>query len=215
MTVKQEYTDFLNTYFEGHKIRQPLFYNWESGLRFNLQVGQTNTDEYFEKAINRASSLFEAAFNPTDEVFFILMDYKYKRQKISFSNYCFKQIESLKKEEICYAKAKRLYEYNDRFDIRNVAVLAIQTSRINYRNVIKAIAYTDFPPRKPSLGFLTSKEIYFINIDKKIIFNMYDDRGLDIIASDKKVLLPIYNQYEDWILDYDRELIDQRMKKVI
>jgi len=211
MTVKQECIDFLKTHFEGFKIQQPLFYNWKIGLRFDLQVGETNTDEYFIECVKRASTLFEAAFSPADKVYLILLDFKYKRRRIRFSNYCFKQIKDLNKNEVTYSEIKRLYDSEDRFDIRNQAIVTSSVDRINYKNILTAISHVDFPPRKPSYGFLSSKQVYFININKKLIFNMYDDRGLDIIASDKASLLPIYHMYNNWILDYDRENIDQKM----
>ncbi|MBU3146330.1 DUF3885 domain-containing protein [Clostridium sp. CF012] len=37
-----------------------------------------------------------------------------------------------------------------------------------------------------------------------------DDRGLDIVAHDKNTLMPLYQELNAWILDYDREQIDER-----
>lgn len=42
-----------------------------------------------------------------------------------------------------------------------------------------------------------------------IIFYMYDDRGLDVIAKDKEQLKTVYKDFNTWILDYDRERIDK------
>ncbi|WP_221390351.1 DUF3885 domain-containing protein [Dyadobacter sp. NIV53] len=211
MTIKQECIEFLDANFNGLKIRQPLFYNWDIGLRFDLQVGATDTDEYFIECVRRASALFEAAFSQTDEVYLVLLDFKYKRKKIRFPNYCFKQIKNLQKKEVAYSKIKWFYESEDLADIRNQAIVRLSVDRCNYKNILTAISHVDFPPRKPSYGFLSSKQVFFLNINKKIIFHMYDDRGLDIIASDKATLLPIYDTYNDWILDFDRASIDQNM----
>jgi len=41
---------------------------------------------------------------------------------------------------------------------------------------------------------------------------MYDDRGLDIIASDKDTLSPIYTKHNDWLLDYDRARMEEIFK---
>ena len=70
----------------------------------------------------------------------------------------------------------------------------------------------DFPPRQPRLKFLSDEQIFIINIDKRLIFNMYDDRGLDIIAKDKETLRPLYRKFNDWILDCDREKINRTME---
>lgn len=213
MKRKQEYRQFLNDNFKGLRLRKPLFYSWDFGLRFDLQVGETNTDEYFEEVTRRASTIFQTAFDNSDNVFLVFMDYKYKRRKIRFSNFTFKEVENLQKTEISYSKEFRLYEPDDKFDIRNIAIIKLTADRINNKNILTAIGHTDFPPRKPRLdqnGFLTGKEIYFVNIDKKLIFHMYDDRGLDIISAYKETLRPIYEKHNDWILDYDREQIDKQ-----
>ncbi|GGD36435.1 DUF3885 domain-containing protein [Flavobacterium orientale] len=215
MTTKQEYRKFLNDNFKGLRLRKPLFYSWDFGLRFDLQVGKTDTDEYFQEVTRRASTIFKTAFADSDNLFLVFMDYKYKRRKIRFSNFSFKQINSLEKTEISYSKELQLYEPDDKFDIRNIAIIKLATDRINYKNILKAIGHTDFPSRQPRLdqnGFLTGKEIYFVNIDKKLIFHMYDDRGLDIISADKETLRPIYKKHNDWILDYDREQIDKQFE---
>ena len=214
-TLKQEYRKFLNDNFDGLRLRKPLFYSWTNGLRFDLQVGQTDTDEYFEEVTRRASTLFQAAFDRSDEVFFVFMEYKYKRRKIRFSNFAFSQIDGLEREEVSFTNEYQLYEPTDRFDIRNVAIIKVSANRLNHANIFSAIGHTDFPPRQPRLdenGVFTSKELYLINIDKKLIFHMYDDRGLDIISADKETLGPIYHQHKDWILDYDREAIDKQFK---
>ncbi|QHT67825.1 DUF3885 domain-containing protein [Rhodocytophaga rosea] len=214
-TLKQEYRQFLADNFRGLIIREPLFYNGSYGLRFDLQVGKTNTDQYFTEVVKRASVLFEAIFDSSDNVFFILLDFKWKRRKIRTSNYSFKQIKGVNKSQITFFKVKHLYEPTDRFDLRNMAIIKTTANKISYRNILMAIAHSDFPRRQPRLdnrGILTDKELYFLNIDKQLIFHMYDDRGLDIIASDRNTLQPIYEQFNDWLLDYDRERMDTIFK---
>ena len=215
-TTKQEYRQFLSDNFKGLRLRKPLFYSWNFGLRFDLQVGDTNTDEYFKEVTKRATTIFETAFDKYDKVFLIFIDHKYRRGKIRFSNFVFQQIDNLQKTDVSYSKEKRLYEPNDKFDISNVAIIRTTAQKINYANILTAIGHTDFPPRQPRLdqnGVFTAKEVYFVNIDKKLIFNMYDDRGLDIIATDKETIRPIYIKHNDWILDYDREQIDKQFKE--
>lgn len=73
----------------------------------------------------------------------------------------------------------------------------------------------NFPDRTPRLeknNSSANKEIYFININRSIIFHIYDDRRLEIISTNKEEIRPIYEEYSKWILDYDRDLIDKQMK---
>ena len=211
-TIKQEYRQYLEDKFKGQKISTPLYFNENYGLRFDLEVGETNTEEYFTGVIRRSTLLFEAAFNPDDNVFLIFRDYKWKRRKIRFKNYCFNQISDLKKDEVAYSLIRNVYEKNDIF---NLALLKLKTNRINYKNILTATANTDFPPREPRFRFFSNVEIYFINATKNLIFHMYDDRGLDIIASEARTLKPIYTKYNEWILEANREKIDELMMNII
>ena len=214
-TLKQEYRQFLTDNFETFIFRQPLYFRWKFGLRFNLQVGEAGSDEYFEEVNKRANKIFQSSFAQHEQLFIVFIDFKYKRRKIRLTNYTFKQIKDLKKGEISYSKAIKLYEPNDKFDIRNIALIKLPIDRINYGNILAAIANSDFPPRRPRLdknGVFTNKEIYFINIDKKLIFHMYDDRGLDIISADLETLRPIYKNHNDWILEFNRSEIDKQFE---
>ena len=215
-TTKQAYRQFLSDNFKRLRLRKPLFYSWDFGLRFDLQVGDTNIDEYFKKVTKRATTIFETAFVKSDNVFLIFMDYKYRRRKIRFSNFLFQQIDRLTKTAVSYSKEKRLYEPYDKLDIRNIAIIKTTAQEINCANILTAISHTDFGARQPRLdqnSFFTAKEVYFVNIDKKLIFHMYDDRGLDIIAAEKETIRPIYTKHTDWILDYDREQIDKQFRE--
>lgn len=215
MEIGKRYKQFLDDNFKGLRIRTSLFFNWDNGLRFDLQEGEVDTDEYFEEVFKRSTTLFQAAFNPNDSVFLVIMDYKYKRTKIRSGNFCFRQILGLSAYEIAYLKAYKPYGPNDSLDVRNVAVIKSDIERIDYKNILKAIGNTDFPQRQPRLdknGVFTSKEIFFLNINRKLIFHMYDDRGLDIIASDVEQLRPIYNKYNSWLLDGNREKMDELFK---
>uniref|UniRef100_UPI00403F1FB3 DUF3885 domain-containing protein n=1 Tax=Lysinibacillus sp. Y5S-8 TaxID=3122488 RepID=UPI00403F1FB3 len=54
--------------------------------------------------------------------------------------------------------------------------------------------------------------IYFLNIKKKTIFHVYDDRGCDLLATSPESIRDIYYTYNDWILDYDKDKIDKVFK---
>ncbi|CAM2141561.1 hypothetical protein PT2222_130202 [Paraburkholderia tropica] len=58
---------------------------------------------------------------------------------------------------------------------------------------------------KPSI----SQDIYFINIKKRTIFHLYDDQGCDILAAAAETIRDMYETYNSWILDYDRERINR------
>src|SRR5699024_5356301 len=55
--------------------------------------------------------------------------------------------------------------------------------------------------------------VYLLSPDEKILFYLYDDRGLDVVSKYKRKLYPLYETFNDWILEYDRESIDKIFKR--
>lgn len=47
--------------------------------------------------------------------------------------------------------------------------------------------------------------VFLLYVKEHILYHLYDDRGLDVVAKDKETLRPIYEKYKDWILEYDCE----------
>ncbi|WP_235354788.1 DUF3885 domain-containing protein [Bacillus sp. FSL R5-0432] len=48
-----------------------------------------------------------------------------------------------------------------------------------------------------------------MNVSKKMIFHLYDDRGCDLIAAEPERLRPVYEGLQHWLLDYDRPQMDR------
>ncbi|WP_459768177.1 DUF3885 domain-containing protein [Alkaliphilus crotonatoxidans] len=47
-----------------------------------------------------------------------------------------------------------------------------------------------------------------------IIYHLYDDRGLDLISNNKASLEKLYIKYNSWILDYDRDRINNLFRVI-
>jgi hypothetical protein len=73
-----------------------------------------------------------------------------------------------------------------------------------YGLVFQGIANADHG-RAPAIG----GRVYFFNMRSNVIMHMYDDRGLDVIATNRDALRCLYHEFNPWILDYDRARIDQ------
>ena len=93
-------------------------------------------------------------------------------------------------------------------------MLSCKRSDVRYHRLLSAISYEDYshPTRILKNNYQAGFEIYFVNVTRKMIYHLYDDRGCDVIASKKEDLRPLYLTYNDWILDYDRDQIDQLFK---
>ena len=60
-------------------------------------------------------------------------------------------------------------------------------------------------------NILTSS-VYFVCSNDKVLFHLYDDRGADLCAEKTESILHIYNDLNDYILEYDRKRIDSIFK---
>lgn len=193
--------EFLLRYSFGPVLRKPVFYSWPIGIRFDLQSEYHTSDEaYFREVTRRADTLFQATFQPDDDVLIVYEQPRHKRQRIRSSDYLLRQL-NITKTDAVFQKIANPYSYGSSKWVR--MCLLAKASQIPYHNILAAIGNQDFL-RKPVLD----GEVYFLNENKGIIFHMYDDRGLDIVASTVETIRPIYIAHNALILDYDRKKID-------
>ncbi len=97
----QSFSSFMNSpltrFFQQHATNPPdarlLSYHLPAWIRFDLQGALSPDDAgYFAQVLHRASTLFEAAFDPTDEVLLVYQEPLYKRSRIRSRNYLFRQL---------------------------------------------------------------------------------------------------------------------------
>ncbi|WP_171301218.1 DUF3885 domain-containing protein [Enterococcus cecorum] len=181
----------------------PIFYQAKYGLRFEMGVGDP-TDErfriipiYFEEAIHRALSIYQAT-EPYDILRInVWVDSEHES---GIPNYFTSLGLPEWDESYIETYCSDGYEYQIKacyWDLRKLT--------FNWKKLFHDIVYTDF--KEPH--FLASN-VFFLNTKAEILYHLYDDRGLDVVATDKMTLQPIYQNYHTWLLDYDREA----MKKV-
>nr|WP_230309344.1 DUF3885 domain-containing protein [Planomicrobium sp. YIM 101495] len=53
------------------------------------------------------------------------------------------------------------------------------------------------------------QSLYFVHPKNETIFHVYDDRGCDLVATSRETIRPLYESFNEWILDYDREAINE------
>ena len=194
--------EYMEKCFPNLSLEPALFYNWEIGLRFELGNPKEENDKlYFQGVYNRAKTLFTALHNENDELFIVAHDYqsicpkwKWKRAKL-FTTF-------LKEKNLKYKIQHQILPFDEEFDefYKHQFSLKCRVKDVNHRRLISS--------------FFTSNMswIYFVNITKGTIFHIYDDRGCDLVAVKEESIDGIYHQYNEWILDYDREKIDNVFK---
>ncbi|MFC8686169.1 DUF3885 domain-containing protein [Brevibacillus porteri] len=206
--------EYLQHTFPTLKLRPPLFYSWDIGIRFELGVNYDyqnvyENSPYILGVYTRAIDLFKASHSPNDDIF-IVVDVNdcgdsraFKRKLNAFSKY-------VKNKSLLYKLRQNTIPYVFPEDDENEVYLThrfslkCKTSDFAYVPMIKAICRQDMG-LKPRIFH----RVYFINTSKHTIFHIFDDRGCDLIATSPETIRGIYDSYHHWILDYDRAKIDQ------
>lgn len=87
---------------------------------------------------------------------------------------------------------------------RVVLYWEVSKCHIDFSKLFKEIVLADIDGGMTALTSST----YLFNLEKDILFHLYDFRGLDVIAADRNNLFPLYMDFNEWILEYDRLKID-------
>ncbi|WP_372867571.1 DUF3885 domain-containing protein [Planomicrobium okeanokoites] len=208
---------FMNQHFNGIELVPALFYAWEPGLRFEIADPKRSYEEpnFLAQAFERSTALFDAAFNDEDEILFVtdLITWQnnsfIRKKPVNVYKKYIKQPQALYKLQL---EEIELPEFDENITTRRFSY-ACRKKDIRYPQLLQAICYQDFNHPSRITNYQGSDaQIYLINISKQLIYHLYDDRGCDIIAANKENILFLYEKYNDWILDYDRNKIDALFK---
>ena len=162
----------------------------------------TDDDAYFHEVIGRAMVLFQAVFQAADPVLVVHQQWRGKRFRIKHNGFLLRQL-NLPKAQLSFQQIGNPYPQAFQPGRWNRVCAATTASCIPYAAIFEAISHQNFPARKPVLY----NDTFFLNQRTGIIFHVYDDRGIDIIASTASVLQNLYELHNNLILDYDREKI--------
>lgn len=211
---------FMKVHFGNLRLRPPLFYSWPYGIRFEISMPWIEHEDpnNLQQIKERSTGIFNHVFHDADEILLITdihcekhNTFLRKRPSNIYKKYVKNKVllKTLKHTRLPNVFAEEDEDYRDMVTHR--FVLSCKKSDIRYHQLLSAISYEDFPHpsrilrRNCSSGY----DIYFVNRTQKMIYHFYDDRGCDVIASNKEDLRQLYIACHDWILDYDRVEIDQ------
>ena len=220
--MNQTLQSLLEQHFKGLVLAPPLFYSWKNSIRFEISDPEIgfNRPDFMVQTFHRATTLFKEVFAEMDEILLVT-------DVLTKSDNTFLQHKPLnvyqkyiKRKEVLYQlQLQTFISEEDSNDLYEMVIhrfsLHCKKSDIRYVQLIQAICHADMGhsstimKSNPESGYF----IYFINLTKKIIYYLYDDRGCDVLAADPESIRFLYDQYNEWILDYDRKEIDAVFSK--
>ncbi len=208
-------SDFLLSNFYIDNLYMPLFYRMQYALRFEIGDPSINTNKkvYIDNVYLKSLVLFKEVFDDEDEIYIVVNDVIFNEEnsiniesKCSIENYIIKTED----KNACFDIRKHPYFYDDDLKIKSIQYkYKCRLNNVKYREILKAISNSDLGI-KPSISY----EVYFIHIEKQVIYQLYDDRGLDIASADRHILYSLYIKYNDWLLEYDKERMEGMIKNL-
>ncbi len=190
--------------FDGKAFERPLFYAYKGGLRFELSEGGHYLNQFLT-AHRKGSEICDVIFDENSTVSVCIKFYGTNNLLSSLSLF-----RAFKEAGIVIPKAREYWsEYNEDEECFEEN----QISRWHYvafqvpNEMLNILLWCSFATDciQPNPGAM----IYLFNFDKQIMVWPYDDRGMDVVGKNHKFLKELYNEFNDYLLDYDRETIDK------
>jgi hypothetical protein len=199
--------EYLGENFPGLFLHAPLFYRWPVGLRFDLWGGATTPQET-DLVVERATGLYEASFAGESTSIVVAQDWPRDEGADAELPHLTPLFVFSDRVNVGLQKPDGQVEVADPEEPEaapHTLTWVRQPARaFRYELVFGGIANADHA-QPPAI----SSRVYFINPASNIICNMYDDRGLDVIARNRDALYRIYRDFNGWLLDYDRSRMEQ------
>ncbi|MDT9025838.1 MULTISPECIES: DUF3885 domain-containing protein [Rossellomorea] len=208
---------FMQNHFDGLVLRPSLFYSSKYGLRFEISIPGVNhlNKRNLKQIKDRTTRLFDQVFKDSDDILLITDVHTMKDDRFLENRPTKVYQKYVRRKDTRYKLFYELFHIKEEDEnmVTHRFILPCQKHDIRYQPLLMAISCEDFPhPTQLLKGSQHAGiDIYFVNVTRKMIFHLYDDRGCDIIASDKEDLRSLYRECNNWILDYDRVQIDDMM----
>ncbi|MFX3631560.1 MAG: DUF3885 domain-containing protein [Candidatus Pristimantibacillus sp.] len=197
------------------KSKFPEYWS-DINIRFELGEPYRNGSKRRIVQVNkRVNTVFEELFKPTDFVYVLIKDWGPYEDPM-FGNttpdYLYELFqEQSMEEETFFDIDEDEDEDGNKIEVKNhyrFKVLSGLVSSIPYKKILEGISHYE-QGREPSIG----QKVYFLNREKDILFHMYDDRGCIAHAISMENLKILYVKYNEWIVNYWREYIDDIFKE--
>ena len=196
--------------YEGKAFKRPLFYNYEGGLRFELSRGGSYINQ-FTTAHSRAMDVCRYVFTGSKN---IVVCVKIFGSKTPLS--ILPCLRSLKKIGLHQANEREYWTEFDDDWIDDECYLdslwhyiAFPVSIDKLADILWCALATEFSSIEPRV----SANFYLFGMEQDLMVFPYDDRGMDIVGPNHLLLSNVYSEFNGYLLDYDRDVMDSVFSK--
>ena len=191
----------IEVVFEGKAFLQPLFYNYEGGLRFELSEPGSYTHQ-FRTALNKSLEICEAVFGPAPELVTCL--------RIRSLGNAFAErhvLRGMKRLGISIPTGREIWaELIDEDDWAHEdtpqywLTIAFPTPLTLMEPLLWSACATDF-----NIQPKADCNVYFMDLARGVMAHPYDDRGMDIVGPNHALLSELFSTHRHYLLGYDME----------
>jgi len=191
MRVEYSKDSFIDILFDRNSIEPPIFYNNPGkALRFDL-INKPEKDNF-----NFLNSIFDDLFVENSHMYVVFFGARNSHWK---TGHYFKPF-SLKKI------LKHSYVSRDKDVIDEKPYVVVCQTRRKYFNSKKYFMEYLNNELKSSMLFLSRK--------LGAIIQFYDNRGVDLLCEEKDFRKTMFERYEKYIIEYDREEIVANLRNI-
>lgn len=195
------------------KYEPPYFYNNDLALRCEFGIGDSN-EEYMNTAKQRAAEIFNILFENGVNMFFFdsyICDWDFDMGDTVYIN----RVISLERNRLkfCLGNQKK-YKHKV---VRDIPIYDEDCDDICRRNRICCYPDEKFNAIEALNAQIDEQNnpiIHLVSFSNNCIFTVYDDRGCDIVFYDKDKFIQFYPLLQKYFLEYDLDLMKQRLNKV-
>lgn len=198
-------------------LEHPVFYNCPVGLRFEISEpwGDTNSPSYFLKAFTKAHQIYCDLADDFDILRIDLLLDAEDTREMQFADQQ-RQLSVIRGATGLpfpteMRESDMLSDAGEDWIMPPIKVECywdIKQVSLNADSLLKEIIHTDFPEQGGEHCEFESS-VFLFSTSKNLMFHLYDDRGLDLVAQDIGALYPFYQKYNEWILHHDRKRIER------
>jgi len=186
--------EFMFSHFNHVDFGGNLFGQWPVGIRFEIGIEQ----------VSRAAKLFDFAFAKVEDCILVSQDWMERTEIVTSSTPLF-ETPGIFPSDLSQFESVDVSPFDEgqyRLTWTRLSPLAFDAAQM-----FQAIAN-----REQEGDPKVASGVYVIDPRSKIIMHMYDDRGLDVIATELNTLRPLFESFGEWILDYQRLRIEYRFR---
>lgn len=195
----------LSRLFNVDLEEYPLFYNTYNSLKFDL-----HKDGFDIITINNLNKkIFDFTFANDENLGILLKFWSNKVNKDYLTKNFKRMVQDLHLNTLVTDFRYFISTPRDGAVSKYLIYIYFELSKNNelLETLRKISIMWEFPKYKGELGVEGSYDhgAYYLSKKNKLLVNIYDDRGMDIISDNKERLTPIYHTFKEYLLKYDFE----------